>query len=751
MRYVPPAFPIANISIANTHFDLVDRVQILIDLVNSRHIFLLDDISPQFNGAQTVFYMTAEGGHSVYATTAMNVLIDINGTRQEPRVAYNVYKNEITFTNPPLTGSSFHGIVMDVWAGAFTGGGPSDTAYARESGSTSSLGGKTEAQLNVNSAQFVTGTVLQANNANFLGGKAEAALNVYSATTVTGVVLFANTASHANTANTANNATYAYGKTEGQLNVNSAATVTGLVANATYATTAGTANNANNASYAYGKAQSQLNVNAAFFLSGNTITTNATALAIGIAGIYANSSLGSNGQVLTSNGTSLYWAAAAVSNGNATFLSGNTVVTNSTALFVGANVALNTSAHFVGNSTVNAYLTSTTLTINQATVNSTFYTGRANTANTANVANDATYAYGKTEGNLNVNSALTSNDTTHIRTFSLSANTPANAQVLTFDTTANTWYPSNLPNAVGTHTLLQSNVHTDTTNGTVTRGDVITAQGVVPKWTRLPLGTATYVLTSNGTEATWAEPSGAGGIATRKLDDLSPYFNGSQTVFVTTVSGANVAADSVENLLISLAGIVQEPNTAFTLSGNTITFAVAPGTGTPFFGVQMGSTTSALNANNASYLGGKAESTLNVYSAANWSCTTPTFTRVGIGTANAHANAAAVMAGQYFSPMVDEGNSGASKTINWNGGNEHKVTLTANCTLTFSNPLAGGRYVLLVFQDAAGGWAVTWPGSIVWPGGGVPAVSNTALKMDIFTFIYDSGTSTYYGAYSQNY
>lgn len=116
MRYVPPAFPIANISIANTHYDLVDRVQILIDLMNSRHIFLLDDISPYFNGAQTTFYMTAEGGNEIYASTAMNLLIDLNGTRQEPQAAYTVYKNEITFTSPPLEGTSFHGVVMDVWA-----------------------------------------------------------------------------------------------------------------------------------------------------------------------------------------------------------------------------------------------------------------------------------------------------------------------------------------------------------------------------------------------------------------------------------------------------------------------------------------------------------------------------------------------------------------------------------------------------------------------------------------------------------
>jgi hypothetical protein len=54
-----------------------------------------------------------------------------------------------------------------------------------------------------------------------------------------------------------------------------------------------------------------------------------------------------------------------------------------------------------------------------------------------------------------------------------------------------------------THNML-STTHPDTTQGTVARGDVITGQGATPKWTRLAKGTAGQVLTSDGTDVSWA-------------------------------------------------------------------------------------------------------------------------------------------------------------------------------------------------------------------------------------------------------
>jgi len=53
------------------------------------------------------------------------------------------------------------------------------------------------------------------------------------------------------------------------------------------------------------------------------------------------------------------------------------------------------------------------------------------------------------------------------------------------------------------HNLLSS-THPDATVGSATRGDIITAQGVSPLWTKLALGTSGHCLKSDGTDVGWA-------------------------------------------------------------------------------------------------------------------------------------------------------------------------------------------------------------------------------------------------------
>lgn len=103
---------------------------------------------------------------------------------------------------------------------------------------------------------------------------------------------------------------------------------------------------------------------------------------------------------------------------------------------------------------------------------------------------------------------------------------------------------------------------------------------------------------------------------------------------------------------------------------------------------------------------------------------------------------------QYYSDLHNNGNSGSSQTINWNNGNVQKLTLTANCTITLSNPKNGGRYLLILVQDATGGRSVTWPSSVKWPGGTAPTLSG-ASKVDVITLVYDG--SYYRGGASLEY
>ncbi len=74
----------------------------------------------------------------------------------------------------------------------------------------------------------------------------------------------------------------------------------------------------------------------------------------------------------------------------------------------------------------------------------------------------------------------------------------------------------------------------------------------------------------------------------KKLDNISSGFNASATAFTLQVGSVNVTPPKETTLLISVGGIMQEPVTAYTVSGSTITFTAAPAAGADFFGVLMG-------------------------------------------------------------------------------------------------------------------------------------------------------------------
>ena len=73
----------------------------------------------------------------------------------------------------------------------------------------------------------------------------------------------------------------------------------------------------------------------------------------------------------------------------------------------------------------------------------------------------------------------------------------------------------------------------------------------------------------------------------QKLDDISSGFNSSTTAFSLTVDSLETTP-AAANLTISVNGVIQEPNSAFTITGSTITFTEAPATSSSFFGVVMG-------------------------------------------------------------------------------------------------------------------------------------------------------------------
>jgi hypothetical protein len=122
---------------------------------------------------------------------------------------------------------------------------------------------------------------------------------------------------------------------------------------------------------------------------------------------------------------------------------------------------------------------------------------------------------------------------------------------------------------------------------------------------------------------------------------------------------------------------------------------------------------------------------------------------IGIGTSAPGAWLEVGAGGQsYFRDTVymdetDNGNSGAAKTIDWRTSNKQEVTITASCTFTFTAPSGKANLVLkAVHENSATAYAATWPGTVMWPGGVKPGLTNAANAVDVISCYYD-GTNYY--------
>lgn len=93
--------------------------------------------------------------------------------------------------------------------------------------------------------------------------------------------------------------------------------------------------------------------------------------------------------------------------------------------------------------------------------------------------------------------------------------------------------------------------------------------------------------------------------------------------------------------------------------------------------------------------------------------------------------------------IYNAGNSGTSLAIDWANSPIQKVTMTGNCTFTFSNAIAGGTYTLILVQSS-GGHSPTITG---WDFGDNPPSYNTvAGKKNVISGLYDG--SEYLAAFA---
>lgn len=73
------------------------------------------------------------------------------------------------------------------------------------------------------------------------------------------------------------------------------------------------------------------------------------------------------------------------------------------------------------------------------------------------------------------------------------------------------------------------------------------------------------------------------------IDDISGSFTGSTAgPFNLTVNGTAINPGNEANLVVSISGVIQEPQTAYTVTGSQITFTSNPASSDTFFAVALG-------------------------------------------------------------------------------------------------------------------------------------------------------------------
>ncbi len=105
----------------------------------------------------------------------------------------------------------------------------------------------------------------------------------------------------------------------------------------------------------------------------------------------------------------------------------------------------------------------------------------------------------------------------------------------------------------------------------------------------------------------------------------------------------------------------------------------------------------------------------------------------------------------YAETLEIDTTSTSTKTLNLETANNFEITLTDNCTFTFSNPPASGKagsFTLILKQDGTGSRTTTWPASVDWAGGTAPTLSTGATDVDILTFMTTDGGTTWYGFFA---
>jgi len=99
--------------------------------------------------------------------------------------------------------------------------------------------------------------------------------------------------------------------------------------------------------------------------------------------------------------------------------------------------------------------------------------------------------------------------------------------------------------------------------------------------------------------------------------------------------------------------------------------------------------------------------------------------------------------------VITTASGSGTVSINCDTAAYHGITITGNITtLSISNiPASPALFSLTLelIQGGSGGYTVTWPGAVKWPGGISPVLSTTVGKIDVVTLITRNGGTSWLG------
>ncbi len=251
----------------------------------------------------------------------------------------------------------------------------------------------------------------------------------------------------------------------------------------------------------------------------------------------------------------------------------------------------------------------------------------------------------------------------------------------------------------------------------------------------------------------------------RELDDISGSFNGGNTAFTMQVGGLNTSAGSVNQLFISVGGVLQNPGTDFTVADSTITFTTPPASGLDFWGIIQGDAININTPADASVSTSKIVASAVTYAKlADPLAADNEKIKFGTGSdleifhnaSNSVINDAGTgdlqlqLGGTTKLAVVSGGISltgggacninalsdGASITIDMALGLHHSVTLGGNRAFAApTNQAIGQSGSIFITQDGTGSRTASWNAAFKWAGGTAPTLTTTASAIDRIDYI----------------